>query len=141
MSDQRWYPTEQQLKDPQAVERSTRQILKQHYALADKVAGAAAAQAASTSAPPVPANGPSNSKLLGLNVAPIDTSAQAPGSALSWNPTLGQIQFMPALALVFPPPLHSTSPGVPNQISYDSTHFYVCIALNSWVRATLAGGF
>lgn len=35
-------------------------------------------------------------------------------------------------------PSTATSTGVKGQIAYDATHFYVCIATNSWVRATLA---
>ena len=35
-------------------------------------------------------------------------------------------------------PATATSPGKPNQVAYDATHFYVCIATNTWVRATLA---
>lgn len=37
-----------------------------------------------------------------------------------------------------PPPALATSPGAPNQVAFDATHFYVCIATNTWVRATLA---
>ncbi len=40
-------------------------------------------------------------------------------------------QFVPA-------PATATSSGTPNQVAYDATHFYVCIAPNTWVRATLA---
>lgn len=36
------------------------------------------------------------------------------------------------------PPATATSPGTPGQVSYDSTHFYVCVANNTWVRATLS---
>lgn len=35
-------------------------------------------------------------------------------------------------------PTLSTDPGVPGQIAYDSTHIYVCIATNSWIRADAA---
>jgi hypothetical protein len=35
-------------------------------------------------------------------------------------------------------PATATSPGVTGQIAWDSTHFYVCVATNSWVRTTLA---
>ena len=37
-----------------------------------------------------------------------------------------------------PAPANSTASGTPNQVAYDATHFYVCIATNTWVRATLA---
>lgn len=35
-------------------------------------------------------------------------------------------------------PATKTSTGVAGQIAYDATHIYVCVATNSWVRATLA---
>jgi hypothetical protein len=35
-------------------------------------------------------------------------------------------------------PATATSVGVAGQIAYDATHFYVCVAPNSWVRAALA---
>jgi len=41
-------------------------------------------------------------------------------------------------AIVVAAPATATSAGSPGQIAYDATHFYVCIASNSWVRATLA---
>lgn len=35
-------------------------------------------------------------------------------------------------------PATATSPGTPGQVAYDSTHFYVCVSANVWVRTTLA---
>lgn len=35
-------------------------------------------------------------------------------------------------------PATATSAGTPGQVAFDATHFYVCIATNTWVRATLA---
>lgn len=35
-------------------------------------------------------------------------------------------------------PATATSTGTQGQIAYDSTHIYVCIATNSWIRATAA---
>lgn len=35
-------------------------------------------------------------------------------------------------------PASAVSAGVAGQIAYDATHFYVCIATNSWTRATFA---
>jgi hypothetical protein len=43
-----------------------------------------------------------------------------------------------AAALIVAAPATATSTGKPGQIAYDATHFYVCIAVNTWVRATLA---
>ena len=36
--------------------------------------------------------------------------------------------------LVVPPPVSSSSAGTAGQIAYDSSHFYVCIATNTWVK-------
>lgn len=36
------------------------------------------------------------------------------------------------------PPATSSSNGLPGQMSYDSTHFYVCISPNSWKRVSLS---
>lgn len=35
-------------------------------------------------------------------------------------------------------PLTAGAAGVTGQIAYDATHIYVCVATNTWVRATLA---
>lgn len=35
-------------------------------------------------------------------------------------------------------PSTASSTGVAGQIAYDATHIYVCVATNTWVRATLA---
>jgi hypothetical protein len=35
-------------------------------------------------------------------------------------------------------PATSSSAGVAGQIAFDATHIYVCVAPNTWVRATLA---
>jgi len=43
-----------------------------------------------------------------------------------------------AAALVVAAPVSATSTGKPGQIAFDATHFYACIAVNTWVRATLA---
>jgi hypothetical protein len=43
-----------------------------------------------------------------------------------------------AAALVVAAPALATSAGKTGQVAYDATHFYVCVALNTWVRATLA---
>jgi hypothetical protein len=35
-------------------------------------------------------------------------------------------------------PSSATDNGSPGQIAYDSTHFYVCIANNTWKRVAIA---
>lgn len=34
-------------------------------------------------------------------------------------------------------PASATSTGTPNQIAFDSNYFYICVATNTWVRASL----
>jgi len=41
-------------------------------------------------------------------------------------------------ATVVAVPASATAAGKPNQIAFDSTHLYVCVALNTWIRATFA---
>jgi hypothetical protein len=87
------------MKDPVALERTLRQVLTQHYALQDEVnrmkaagagAGAGAAKA-SKGAPP--GSGPSDTMLLGLRVAPVDSETLADGAALKWNKAQGNFEF------------------------------------------------
>lgn len=35
-------------------------------------------------------------------------------------------------------PATAASTGTAGQVAYDATHFYVCIATNTWVRVSLA---
>ena len=42
-----------------------------------------------------------------------------------------------SLTLVATVPATSTSTGTTGQIAYDSSHLYLCVATNTWVRATL----
>ena len=35
-------------------------------------------------------------------------------------------------------PATATSTGTAGQVAYDATHFYICVATNTWVRCTLA---
>jgi hypothetical protein len=41
-------------------------------------------------------------------------------------------------AIIVAAPASATATGKTGQIAYDATHIYVCIATNTWVRATLA---
>jgi hypothetical protein len=94
--NQRWYPSSDQLKDPTATERAFRQLLKQHYDLQDQVAGIREQLGKSTtpkpSGPP-PGSGPSDTILLGLHVAPIDTSTLADGAVLKYSKANGNLHF------------------------------------------------
>jgi len=39
------------------------------------------------------------------------------------------------------PPVSSSSAGTPGQIAYNSSYIYVCIATNTWVRASVSNSF
>jgi hypothetical protein len=39
--------------------------------------------------------------------------------------------------VVADPPASAASPGVPGTIAWDADFFYVCIAADTWVRASL----
>jgi hypothetical protein len=52
-----------------------------------------------------------------------------------WNTICEAIE---APAGVTDTPATAASPGKQGQIAYDATHFYVCIAADTWVRCTLA---
>lgn len=93
----RWYPTKNQLKDPEALERSLRQVLTQHYALQDRY-DALAKQVAAMPEPlkpgtAPPGSGPSDTKLLGLNVEPVDVQTLANGATLKYNSGRGTFSF------------------------------------------------
>ena len=88
----RWYPSKEQLKDPEALERSVRQILKQQYDLKDRVD---ATTGSPQPAQPAPSEtqGPSTTKLLGLFVEPVDTSTLADGATLKYSKSRGTFFF------------------------------------------------
>jgi hypothetical protein len=92
-TNNRWYPTPDQVKDPAALERTLRQILKQHYDLQDRhndllrKVNAAPASSSST------ASGPSNTKLCGLPVSPVDTESLADGATLKFDKKNGNFKF------------------------------------------------
>lgn len=93
----RWFPSPAQLKDPSSVERSFRQVLTQLYSLQDAhdalKAQVAAGKPASTPAGPPPGSGPTDSMLLGLHVAPVDTTVLSNGASLKFNKANGNFEF------------------------------------------------
>lgn len=52
------------------------------------------------------------------------------------------VQALTTLATKFPDwvavPATASSSGVAGQVAYDATHFYVCVAADTWVRVALA---
>ena len=92
----RWYPSQSQLKDAPTLQLAFKQLLDQHYALVDKVnamgVGTAAGAAKGGAATPSTAT-PSGTKLLGLNVQPIDVDSLADGATLTFVKADGNFQF------------------------------------------------
>jgi hypothetical protein len=90
----RWYPTAQQLKDPQATESAFRQLLQQHYALQDRFdALHAQVNAPAIVTGPLPGHGPSDTMLCGLYVQPVDTASLADGTKLTYSAENGNFLF------------------------------------------------
>ena len=110
----RWYPTSTQLSDPAATQQSFRVLLDQFYQLQDShqtltqqveamgktqlagqqkgPEGEAKLSTPASSAPP-PGSGPSDTMLLGLRVAPIDSQNLANGATLKYNKSSGNFEF------------------------------------------------
>src|ERR1700674_2816802 len=94
---QRWYPSREQLKDPEATHRTLKQVLDQHYALVDRINAMAATQAqpaAGAPAGPPAGSGPADTMLLGLRVAPVDTQTLADGAVLTFSKANGNFRFI-----------------------------------------------
>jgi hypothetical protein len=98
MQKQRWYPTRQQLKgdsvqQPESkLELAFRQVLIKHYNLEDRVSRMGGPSGNPSNGSP---NGPMNSKLVGLNILPIDVATLADGSALVFVKASGDLEFKP----------------------------------------------
>lgn len=92
-----WYPSERQLSNPSDLERAIRQVLLQQYNLEAQVRKLEAALAAKGTDAKVGApagSGPTDSMLLGLHVAPIDTRTLPDGAKLQWSKATGQFVFV-----------------------------------------------
>jgi len=102
MNTTRWYPSHDQLKDPQSTERSFRETLRMLYELQDSHA-ALQAQLKQTGKEAVPAgtanpanttNSASVTRLLGLPVQPSDTTQLADGTVLTYVAATRSFKFM-----------------------------------------------
>jgi hypothetical protein len=95
-SNQRWYPTKQQLSNPVELERTLRQVLKQHYDLQDAhrtlLAQVNAPAHAKPKGPP-PGSGPVDTQICGLFVAPIDPATLTNGALLRYDKANGNFKF------------------------------------------------
>jgi hypothetical protein len=84
--------------------------------------------------------------LLTFNVPAYDSTAATvtAGQPVKVN-SAGLVQTFNGTAWVTAPvanmvavPATATSTGIAGQVAYDATHFYVCIATNTWIRAVFA---
>jgi len=89
----RWYPTERDLGNPRDLRQTLKQVLDQHYALLDHVNSLEASQTTNGGASSPAAQGPSNTMLLGLRVAPVDVQTLADGAALKFSKKNGNFFF------------------------------------------------
>jgi len=91
----RWFPTKDQLADPEKLLSTMRQVLQQHYALVDDFAKYRKENPPKAPAPsgPPPGSGPTDSMLLGLRVAPVDVNTLANGATLKFVKAAGNFQF------------------------------------------------
>lgn len=88
----RWFPTVDQLKDPAATEQAFRQVLTQLYALTDRLAQVEGGKPAASTGPPA-GSGPADTMLLGLRVAPVDSSTLTNGATLQFDKAAGNFKF------------------------------------------------
>ena len=94
-----WYPTIDQVKDPSATQRAFKQVLDQFYALQDqhdalkREHDTLKAKVSDAKDGPPPGSGPTDTQLLGLRVAPIDTQTLANGATLKYNKATGNFSF------------------------------------------------
>lgn len=68
---------------------------------------------------------------------PVSDGAGRPANLFArfWDQICGAIE---SPAAVTSAPATAASPGKTGQIAYDATHFYICIATDTWVRVAIA---
>jgi hypothetical protein len=54
------------------------------------------------------------------------------------NAVNANADILDSAAIIVAAPASATAPGIAGQIAFNGTNFYVCVATNTWVRATLA---
>jgi len=94
-SSGRWYPNAGYFKGmkPNDMVAVFKQVLDQHYKLADRLNVLEERSNAPAKSGPPPGSGPVDTMLLGLRVAPIDTTTLADGTKLTWVKAAGNFQF------------------------------------------------
>lgn len=95
-SSGRWYPTPDKLSKPEDIRATLKQVLDQHYALADRFEAYRKEnppQAPAQKGAFPPGSGPSDTVLLGLRVVPVDSATLADGTKLTYVKAAGNFQF------------------------------------------------
>lgn len=95
-SSGRWYPTSDKLSKPDDIRAMLKQVLDQHYTLADQFAAYRKSnppQAPAQGKKFPPGSGPADTVLLGLRVAPVDTASLVDGTKLTYVKAAGNFQF------------------------------------------------
>ncbi len=97
MAGAKWYPSSEQLKDPQSTERAFRELLRMHYALTEQVGTLhkkvdTMPAMAGTKASQVP-NSAAVTNILGLPISPSDTTQLADGATLKYNKATRNFSF------------------------------------------------
>lgn len=91
----RWYPSADQLKDPQSTERSFRELLRMFYDLHDSHTALQAQVKQNGQPAAAPStNTASVQRLLGLPVEPSDTTQLTDGTVLTYVKSTRSFKFM-----------------------------------------------
>lgn len=84
---------------------------------------------------------PTTSNVLSTDRIMVLYNAISNGSVANGSPSVRTItvnNFANSFYMVSKVPATSSSNGVAGTFTYSNTHFYVCIANNTWVRTTLS---
>ena len=91
----RWFPSHEQLKDPQSTERSFRNLLDMFYQLQDSHAELQShVKQSNKEAVPAQTNTASITRVLGLPVEPSDTTQLADGTVLTYVAATRSFRFL-----------------------------------------------
>ena len=91
----RWYPSDNQLKDPKSTERSFRNLLDMFYQLQDSHAELKSqVKQNGKEAVPAQTNTASITRVLGLPVEPSDTTQLADGTVLTYVAATRSFKFL-----------------------------------------------
>jgi len=94
----RWFPSSQQLKDPESTERAMREVLRLHYETVDQLnelKSKVKDAPVPTAKPVLSPNSAAVTNILGLPIFPSDTTQLADGTKLTWVAKSRRFEFLP----------------------------------------------